>query len=117
MFELVEHLEDPAKAISVSHSLLKSGGLLLITTPDPTRAKQDMDVTHINVRNIEYWTKTLVDRGFAVKFPSLMYDTRLHGTKLIRLITRSDSIRKSYSWIKASWLNREPSYNILAFKP
>jgi 2-polyprenyl-3-methyl-5-hydroxy-6-metoxy-1,4-benzoquinol methylase len=116
MFELVEHLENPRKALAIVNGVLKPRGLLLITTPDPKRVLKDVDVTHRNVRDIAYWKRTLLESGFSVEFPCLMYDTRMHGARFVRLLTRNSTIRRGYSYVKARWLTREPSYHILAVK-
>lgn len=53
-FEVLEHLKNPRKALENMRKLLKKGGVLVFSTPLPT--KQTLaDPMHINVHESKYW--------------------------------------------------------------
>jgi len=120
MLDVVEHLENPRNSLIIMGKLLKSRGLLLITTSSPKhqRSGMDKDPTHINVRSIKYWKKTLKELGFKVKYPCLLYDPREVGSTVVRIATRNRLLRKIYSTIRAYWLTitNPYYYEILAVK-
>jgi len=62
-FETIEHLKNPAKALSDMKKSLKPKGILVISTPFPSN-RSLADPTHINVHKIEYW----VNLGKNLKF-------------------------------------------------
>ncbi len=73
---LVEHLEDPARAIAQIYRILQPGGLFLFATPNPVyalRRRKDpttdaigKDPTHINVHPPEQWRAWCEAAGFAL---------------------------------------------------
>lgn len=73
---LVEHLPDPQNTISQVNRILKTGGLYLFATPNPTyglRRYKDTktdaigkDPTHINVQPPEQWRAWTEAKGFKV---------------------------------------------------
>lgn len=72
-FDVVEHLPDPQSAIANMHRVLRKGGCLLVTTPNPRSELwkmvariRDEDWTHISVKNAEKWRLCLVKAGFTV---------------------------------------------------
>lgn len=62
-FEVLEHLEDPLKAIKNMKAKLKKGGVLVCSTPN---GEHDVyiDPTHINVRPKKEWIKAYKAAGF-----------------------------------------------------
>jgi 2-polyprenyl-3-methyl-5-hydroxy-6-metoxy-1,4-benzoquinol methylase len=62
-FEVLEHLEDPLKAIKNMKAKLKKGGVLICSTPN---GEHDVyiDPTHINVRPKKEWVKAYKAAGF-----------------------------------------------------
>ncbi len=62
-FEVVEHLEEPEKGIQNIYSLLKPGGMAVISTPYPY-TWNFRDPTHINVKYPREWVKLMKDAGF-----------------------------------------------------
>lgn len=67
-FEVVEHLENPGKAIVNMYKVLKAGGTLVISTPFPYKWNF-RDPTHINVKYPDEWLKLMRHAGFRnIKF-------------------------------------------------
>lgn len=65
-FEVVEHLNDPGKAIANIYSLLRDGGMFVFSTPFPS--KQSLaDPTHINVHEVSGWLQFGKKAGFIDK--------------------------------------------------
>lgn len=62
-FEVIEHLENPLKAIKNMHSKLKTKGVLICSTPDKNYDKSS-DPTHISVKTKKEWTKIFKEAGF-----------------------------------------------------
>jgi SAM-dependent methyltransferase len=62
-FEVIEHLENPLKAIGNIRSKLKAKGLLICSTPDKNY-DMSSDPTHINVKTKEEWVKVFKKAGF-----------------------------------------------------
>ncbi|HLN88775.1 MAG TPA: class I SAM-dependent methyltransferase [Candidatus Binatia bacterium] len=115
MFEVVEHLNDPGECLSNAASLLAPNGFLLLTTPVPGSSSSEMDATHVNVHEIDYWRGLLTDLGLRVTTPELFYDSRLEGHWLVRQLTRVKVVRRLYMRVRALFFNY-PSYYILACK-
>ncbi len=62
--EVVEHLKNPKKAIGNMKKLLKKDGVLVLSTPIPT--KQTLaDPMHINVHEPLFWINTGKNLGFS----------------------------------------------------
>jgi len=71
-FDVVEHLENPEKALTNIYLKLKKGGILLLTTPN-LRSRVwkrisgwQQDETHISLKKPEEWKKSLDGIGFRV---------------------------------------------------
>lgn len=69
-FDVIEHVhpKDTEKAISEMRRILKNGGFLLLTTPNPCFIGDWIkDDTHINIRPPKYWKIMLEKHGFRAK--------------------------------------------------
>ncbi|RJS75272.1 class I SAM-dependent methyltransferase [Methanophagales archaeon] len=71
-FDVVEHLENPEKALTNIYQKLKIGGILLLTTPN-LRSKiwkrisgWQEDETHISLRKMNEWKECLRSIGFKI---------------------------------------------------
>ena len=62
-FETIEHLKNPAKGLTNMKSALRKGGVIVISTPFPTK-RSLADATHINVHAPKYWTDLAKKLGF-----------------------------------------------------
>lgn len=62
-FEVLEHLKNPKKALSNMKLLLKKNGILVFSTPEPS--KQTLaDPMHINIHPSDYWLSLGKNVGF-----------------------------------------------------
>lgn len=67
-FEVLEHLKNPEKALLHMKKLLKENGILVFSTPIPT--KQTLaDPMHINIHSPEFW----IELGQRLKFNKVFY--------------------------------------------
>jgi len=70
-FDVIEHVhpKETEKAISEMYRVLKNGGFLILTTPNPCSLTKNWiyDLTHINIRPPKYWKIMLEKHGFGVK--------------------------------------------------
>jgi len=64
-FEVIEHLENPEKAIKNMFAMLKAGGTLICSTPYPYKYVLDVDKTHVNVRYPMEWVMMYRSNGFS----------------------------------------------------
>lgn len=77
-FEVLEHLKDPKKSMKNLKSRLKEDGVLIFSSPYPTK-RTLADPTHINVKTPEEWIKLGKEIGFKkmkfqyVSFLPLLY--------------------------------------------
>ncbi len=62
-FEVVEHLKNPGKAIKNMYTGLKKDGVLVFSTPYPTKWSKG-DPTHINVKFPSEWFNIMEKAGF-----------------------------------------------------
>jgi len=72
-FEVLEHISDPKIALGELHSLLKPGGILLMSTPSTGAIARLIDlltlepfVSHISVKSAHEWIRLLFDLSFSV---------------------------------------------------
>jgi SAM-dependent methyltransferase len=65
-FEVVEHLKDPDAALREFHRCLRSGGILLLTTPTPKSCTANYP-GHVSIRSRKAWVKALESVGFTIK--------------------------------------------------
>lgn len=74
-FDIIEHLNNPKQMFDECHSVLKSNGLLVLTTPNTDsvgrKLKQDewfgyRDPTHVSLLSVSEWTILLKESGFQV---------------------------------------------------
>lgn len=63
-FEVLEHLKDPVKALKNIKKLLNKNGILIFSTPFPTK-KSLSDPTHINVHKPQWWLDSGKLAGFS----------------------------------------------------
>lgn len=64
-FEVIEHLENPKKAIENMYKMLKPGGTVILSTPYPYQFALYSDKTHINIRYPFEWVYVLREIGFS----------------------------------------------------
>lgn len=62
-FEVLEHLKNPEKALKNIKEMLEYEGVLIISTPFPTKRSLG-DPTHINVHEASWWVKIAKKVGF-----------------------------------------------------
>ena len=62
-FEVLEHLKKPDRALRNIRAKLKTGGVLVFSTPFPTR-RSLADPTHINVHREDWWLRLGKKTGF-----------------------------------------------------
>jgi SAM-dependent methyltransferase len=74
-FDTFEHIYDPLKFLTAAHSLLKPGGLLAITTPDPTsrlaRVSGRRWVSFKIPEHVFYWSPVTIRRALDRQFQVL----------------------------------------------
>lgn len=72
-FDVIEHLTQPEKFVKNSYIILKPGGILVISTPNPNAYALHilknswhgfLDNTHVSIKNFEEWTKIFRKEGF-----------------------------------------------------
>lgn len=64
MLDVVEHLPQFELLLSELKRVLRSGGLIYISTPSTITSLNCDDPTHINVHSKKYWIKLLTEHGF-----------------------------------------------------
>jgi len=72
--DCIEHVNkrDAGTSFLELNRVLKPGGICILTTPNPLHIGNWMyDLTHVNVREPEYWKRLLQKCGFKVKLPYL----------------------------------------------
>ncbi|MBN2434896.1 MAG: class I SAM-dependent methyltransferase [Spirochaetes bacterium] len=74
-WDVIEHLENPEKFVSEIFRVLRSKGIVIISTPNLSswgrtiRKKNwhgNMDKTHISMKNIDEWLKIFIKNNFRV---------------------------------------------------
>ena len=65
MFEVIEHLTNPKKALERIHSIIKDGGKLFISTPNKRNSPKN-NQHHINEFSKEDLEEILIETGFTV---------------------------------------------------
>lgn len=80
-FDVIEHLQNPAKGLKNVYNLLKNGGVAIFTTPNDYPHVYN-DPTHINVKKPNEWKKILMGAGFKnvfiKQFAIMPYFYRFH---------------------------------------
>lgn len=87
--ELLEHLPAPEKALTEFHRVLKSRGILTLTTPTPKSPTAKLP-GHISVKTRSYWISELKLLCFNVKIIPYMYE--VEETNLPRPIKSSPKL-------------------------
>jgi len=81
-FEVVEHLKNPDVALREFHRCLKSGGILLLTTPTPKSSAANYP-GHVSIRSRKAWVKTLESVGFKPKIVTYKYPVHVFPSKML----------------------------------
>jgi len=63
-FDVIEHLEEPEKAIKNMYFVLKQGGMAICSTPNESKYSY-ADPSHINVKKPEIWRRIFKKIGFS----------------------------------------------------
>lgn len=71
--ELLEHLSAPEKTLTEFHRVLKSRGILILTTPTPKSPVANLS-GHISVKSRSHWISQSKLLGFNVKIIPYMYE-------------------------------------------
>jgi SAM-dependent methyltransferase len=119
LIEVIEHLPKPIDGLIAAYQVLKSGGILIITTPDPDLRPIDFDkdVTHISVKSFNEWTSMLKAVGFSAKAPYFFVDPCKFSKRfLVRLLTRVKFFADLYRMFKGRQLPNDVITGILAIK-
>lgn len=92
--EVMEHLKNPIRALKNSKKMLKRGGILVFSTPYPTKETL-ADPFHINVNLPEFWLsegKKIEFKNVEVKYASFVpFLYRIHSLFSLALPLRIDS--------------------------
>ncbi len=67
LFDLLEHLPDPANCLAEVRRVLRRDGLLVGATPDPIFFTRK-EMTHFSENPPSFWVRALHDLGFDVRF-------------------------------------------------
>jgi len=62
-FDVIEHLEQPERAINNMFNLVKSGGVVICSTPNDYKYAHEIP-SHINVKSPQNWKKIFKNAGF-----------------------------------------------------
>lgn len=83
LFDIIEHLAEPDLALAEARRVLREGGILILTTPDPIRFDRKEE-SHCMERPPCYWIERLQRLGFAVRvgFGALDYEILLAATPI-----------------------------------
>ncbi|MBI3999347.1 MAG: class I SAM-dependent methyltransferase [Candidatus Omnitrophica bacterium] len=65
--ETIEHLNDPEKMIHEISRLLRTDGVIFISTPSPGTDVAKADVTHVNVRSFKTWKRCFKKAHIRIK--------------------------------------------------
>jgi SAM-dependent methyltransferase len=84
-FEVVEHLKDPNVTLHEFHKCLRSGGVLLLTTPTP-KSRTANHPGHVSIRSRKAWVKALESVGFAVKIVTYKYPVHIFPSEALNKI-------------------------------
>ena len=66
-FDILEHVPDPRRVLEEAVSLLRPGGLLVVTTPDPLRFTED-ESTHVSEQVPSWWLEAFGALGLSSSF-------------------------------------------------
>lgn len=67
-FEVLEHMENPYKAIQTVYNMLGKGGIFVGTSPIPCKKNINADRSHYYLLHPENWRKLFIDSGFKKVF-------------------------------------------------
>lgn len=78
LFDLIEHVDDPAAVMEAAESALKPSGILFFSTPDPIYFQRD-EPTHIHEHPPSCWVDWLKDRGWntVIRFGGEPYELEI----------------------------------------
>lgn len=65
--ETIEHLNDPEMMISGMSRLLRTNGVIFVSTPSPGTDAAKADVTHVNVRSLQMWKRSFKKAHIGIK--------------------------------------------------
>jgi len=75
-FDILEHLNNPENCIKEVARVLKKGGVLILTTPNPDSYSKKIkkenwfaykDPTHISINSSKFWCNLLVKNDFSIE--------------------------------------------------
>lgn len=96
MLDVVEHLSTFDLLLSELNRVLRSGGLIYVSTPSPFTSLNCDDPTHVNVHSKRFWMDLFQKRGFTYidEFPKKERNMALSFLKKSKI---QDIISKIYS--------------------
>lgn len=93
-FEVLEHLNNPDKAIENVYESLDTDGIFLMSTPNPRSYGyrrlflkfEDSDKTHISLYNKKYWEKLLKSNNFHILSSNTVIYNEASDRKMAKLV-------------------------------
>jgi len=115
LIELLEHLDNPIKALIAASKALKCNGFLLISTPTK-KFGWDMDSTHVSIKPLKIWVQVLRQLGFSVKAPYYFGGPEHSQFRLVRTMNRNRLLSEIYCRLKGKVKSRRITTYIFATK-